>query len=73
MFKQGLVGITRVGTIRVRARVDESILKVFALNVIPHIAPRLVRELRAETTHILTRGLISNNVLNECCWVLRDS
>ena len=42
MFKQGLVGITRVGTIRVRTRVDESILKVFALNVISDICPRLV-------------------------------
>ena len=65
--------VTRVGTGWELTSVDEGVLKVFALNVIPHIAPRLVRELRAETTHILTRGLISNNVLNECCWVLRDS
>ena len=64
---------TGVGTGWEVTSVDEGVLKVFTLNVIPHIAPRLVRELRAETTNILTRGFISSNVLNECCRVLRDS
>ena len=63
MFKQGLVGITRVGTIRVRTRVDESILKVFALNVIPDISPGLVSEVRAEAALILTSDFVPANVL----------
>ena len=48
------------------AVIEESVLEVFALNVVPNIGPGLVAKISTQTALIKTSGLVSNNILKEC-------
>ena len=45
------------------AVIEESVLEVFALDMVPNIGPGLVAKISTQTALIETGGLVSDNVL----------
>ena len=56
MFEQGLVRVT--GFVTVRAGVYKGVLKVFALNMVPHVRPGLVTKGRVHLNLLIGVGRV---------------
>ena len=55
------------------AVIEESVLEVFALNVVPNIGSGLVAKISTQSALILAGSFVSNNVLQECGGILLEA